>query len=106
MTITVAVSIVRWVDDEPQPGIVECKLTDRFGKDWAFIEKSAMVSPEVLVSGSRYPQPGVIGCRVISTGKDDEGREFSVIDTEQPWDIEAAGGETCFEVFNEQLGAM
>ena len=40
----IAVSIVRWVDDEPQPGIVECKLTDLFGRDWTFIEKSAVVT--------------------------------------------------------------
>jgi len=100
---TIAVSIVRWVDDEPFPGIVECKLTDRFGKDWTFIEKSAVVSASSLTGDSSYPQPGVIGCRVITTGLDNGGREFVVADTELPLGIEAVDGNTRFEVFAGQV---
>jgi hypothetical protein len=99
----ITVSIVRWVDDEPQPGIVECKLTDRFGKGWTFIEKSAVVSAAALGSDSAYPQPRLIGCHLITTGLDDSGREFVVVDTELPWGIEADDGTTRFEVFADQL---
>ena len=100
---TIAVSIVRWVDDEPQPGIVECKFTDRFGKDWRFIEKSAVVSTAHLSGGSIYPQPGTIDCRIVATGLDDNGREFAVVDTELPWGIETDDGTMRFEVFADQL---
>jgi len=99
----VAVSIVRWVDDEPQPGIVECKLTDRFGKSWTILEKCAVVSAAALSRDSVYPQRAEVACRVIASGSDDSGREFTVIDTAQPWGIEADDGNTLFEVFADQL---
>jgi hypothetical protein len=98
----ITVSIVRWVDDEPQPGIVECQLTDRFGKDWTFLEKCAVVSAEVLPT-SIYPQEGVIACRVLANGTDHNGREFAVVDTEQPCGVEADDGNTRFEVFADRL---
>jgi hypothetical protein len=103
MAIAIQVLIVRWVDDEPQPGIVECSLIDRFGKDWLFLEKCAVVSSALLCSDSTYPQPGLIACQIISTGLDDHGREFVVLDTEQPWGINAVGGNSRFEVFVDQL---
>jgi hypothetical protein len=103
MTIAIRVSIVRWLDDEPQPGIVECRFTDRFGSDWAFIEKCAVVSSATLHNNSTYPQSGVIRCSVISLGLDDNGRECAVVDAEQPWGISAISGNTRFEVFAHQL---
>jgi hypothetical protein len=103
MTTAIRVLIVRWVDDEPQPGIVECRLTDRFGRDWAFIEKCPAVSSAALCNDSTYPRSGVIGCQIISTGLDDNGREFAVVDTRQPWGITAVTGHACFEVFADQL---
>jgi hypothetical protein len=103
VTTTIRVLIVRWVDDEPQPGIVECRLTDRFGRDWAFMEKCAVVSSAALCNDSAYPQSGVIACHIISTGLDDNGREFAVVDTKQPWGINAVNGDTRFEVFADQL---
>ncbi len=103
MTMAVKILIVRWVDDEPQPGIVECKLIDRFGKEWTFIEKSMVVSAADLWNDSVYPQPGVIACSVLSRDIDEQGREFAVIDSEKPWHIEAVDGETGFEIFADQL---
>ena len=103
MTIAARVLIARWVDDEPQPGIVECRLTDRFGRDWTFMEKCAAVSPAALFKDSTYPQSGVIGCHIISSGFDDNRREFAIVDTKQPWGITAINGDTRFEVFADQL---
>jgi hypothetical protein len=45
----------------------------------------------------------LIACQIISTGLDDHGREFVVLDTEQPWGINAVGGNSRFEVFVDQL---
>ncbi|WP_329189436.1 hypothetical protein [Actinacidiphila glaucinigra] len=36
--------IVRRVDDEPQPGLVEVRFTDAHDRQWVFVEKSAVVS--------------------------------------------------------------
>jgi hypothetical protein len=99
----IGVMIVRWVSDDPQPGIVECELTDRFGKVWRFIEKSAVVSSENLSSESRYPRPGVIPCQVIGRSRDESGREVAEIATESPWGVEAFDGTTRFHVFADEL---
>jgi hypothetical protein len=99
---TVAVSIVRWVGDEPQPGIVECKLADRFGKDWTILEKCAVVTSAYLSRASTYPQPGEIACRLLGSGVDRDGRKFLVVDTAEPWSVEADDGTTRFEVFADR----
>lgn len=103
MAVALKVLIARWVDDEPQPGIVECSLTDRFGRHWVFMEKCALVSSAALCSDSAYPLPGAIDCHIISAGIDDDGRHFTVVDTEEPWGVSAVDGGTRFEVFVDQL---
>jgi hypothetical protein len=67
------------------------------------MEKCAVVSSAALCNDSAYPQSGVIACHIISTGLDDNGREFAVVDTKQPWGINAVNGDTRFEVFADQL---
>jgi hypothetical protein len=101
--LAVDISIVRWVDDY-QPGIVECQLTDRFGKVWCFIEKLPVVSMDNTLSAtSSYPQAGVIACAVTKLGPDAAGREVVAIDTSAPWGVQAVDGTTCFQVFADQV---
>lgn len=100
--LAIAVRIVRWVSDD-QPGIVECSLTDRFGRNWRFIEKLPVVSTLPLDGSSSYPSPGSIACHVVSRGRDGSGREFAEVDTELPWGIAAVEGTTCFQVFVDEL---
>lgn len=51
--------IVRWVADEPQPGIVEARVTDTDGRQWPFLDKVAIFDMAGTVGpGSSYPQPG------------------------------------------------
>lgn len=94
----VSVEIRRYVDDS-QPGWVECRLTDADGCEWVFVEKVPIVTVEPLDAQSDYPRRGVIACRVVERPVD--GRV--VIDTEQPWGVEATSGETRFAVRPEQL---
>jgi hypothetical protein len=37
--------VVRWVADEPQPGLVEAQLTDSDGRIWSFIDKEPDLLP-------------------------------------------------------------
>ena len=53
------VSIVRYISDDPQPGIVECQFQDAYGGRWSFIEKTLVVSVEQLDAHSVYPQTRV-----------------------------------------------
>jgi hypothetical protein len=96
------VRIVRWADDW-QPGWVECELVDAYGKRHLFLEKGPVVSAIPLTSDSTYPQYGTLGCEIVSSKEDDQGREILVIDTTQPRAIESTSGETRFEVLRDQL---
>ena len=99
----IAVSITRWIDIDPQPGIVECEFSDRFGRRWRFQEKQACVSSEWLDANSSYPRPGDTRCLVLSRGQDEKGRQIAEIDTSQPDSVESLEGVYRFEVFASQL---
>lgn len=99
----IRIEITRFIGDEPQPGIVECLLIDANGRNWTFIEKTAIVSDKYLDSHSSYPYGGLIACKVISRRTDDGGRSIVLVNTGEPCYVEATTGETRFEVFSEQL---
>ncbi len=99
----IAVSILRWVDDDPQPGIVEFSLLDNSGRDWRFVDKQAVVSPEPLDGRNAFPRPGCIRCSILSFRFDDAGHDIAEIDTGLPWGIEAVDGTHVFRVAAERL---
>jgi len=101
--IGVRVTITRYISDEPQPGIVECQFSDAHGRQWSFVEKTAIVSAENLDAGTSYPQPGVIACEIIGRSRDVTEREIVLIDTERPWCVESVDGSMRFEVPPESL---
>jgi len=96
------VQITRWVSDD-EPGIVECRFTDRFGRKWYVIEKAPVVSSAKIGHDSRFPQQTWIACKVMSRHLDDIGREVAEINTLDPWGIEATDGTSNFQVFGHQL---
>lgn len=59
------VQIVRFVDEEPQPGIVESQFRDAEGRLHSIIDKVPLFTSADLWSNSDYPQPGFIECRVL-----------------------------------------
>ena len=59
------VQIVRFVDEEPQPGIVESQFRDAQDGLHSIIDKVPMFTTAHLWSDSDYPQPGFIECRVV-----------------------------------------
>jgi hypothetical protein len=98
----VVCQITRWVDDEPQPGIVEAILEDRTGTQWRFIDKW----PWFLfgLEDLEFPKNGVIRCSVLDQYFDQSGRSIFQISTEIPaqtWAVD--GDQFVFEVFQEQL---
>jgi hypothetical protein len=99
----IKVSIVRYISDEPRPGIVECELKDAHGRRWSFVEKTAIVSREHLDADSIYPQRGVIASEVVRRSLDAAGREVVRVDTERPWHVESVEGVTQFDVLPESL---
>jgi len=64
----IEINIVRYISDAPQPGIVECHVEDAYGRRWSVVEKTMIVSAELLDIHSDYPQQG--GNRQLTTLKD------------------------------------
>lgn len=92
------VLILRWVDDEPQPGIVEFVLRDAHGKEHFFIDKTAYVGSDGdLEPSSTYPMDGSISVRRIG-----DPRFSQTAHIETLW-LESKEGVSRFEVPTETL---
>jgi hypothetical protein len=90
---------VRWVSDEPFPGLIEVELRDGQGKLWRFIDKYPMFLPKGdLSSSSRYPVSLNIACTVIECA-----REYVVVSTAEPWGIETEDGTYEFTMKPSQV---
>ena len=96
--------VSRYVDDEPQPGIVECVFVDAAGQSHFFIEKTAIVSSEALLATSTYPIACKLSCEIEAEWNDENGQTLLRVCTEHPWGIESVTGETRFVVGSSQVG--
>lgn len=98
----IRISITAFVD-AGFPGWVECVMIDANGDLHQFVEKVPVISNENLRPDSGYPRDGSIVCRVITSWKDDFGRELSRVDTAQPWGVESKAGVTDFVVLSNSV---
>lgn len=94
----VKVTIVQYISDDPQPGIVECQLEDAHGRKWSIVEKTAIVSAENLDDKTTYPRQGVVDCAIVGRSLDSAGREVARINT-----LESIEGVSQFDVLPESL---
>ncbi len=99
------VQIVRFVSDEPQPGIVACEFVDAKGHRHTFIDKVPGFTAELLDAHSGYPQRGAVRCRKVAAWRDEDGREVVRISTGFPDHVESSEGVTEFTVFAAQVSS-
>lgn len=97
------IEIVRYLGDEPQPGVVECRFDDARGRRWWFVEKAPIVSSEELRADTAYPRVGAIAGEVVERREDASDRAVVVIDTERPWSVTSVDGVSRFEVLESAL---
>jgi hypothetical protein len=97
------VQIVRFVSDDPQPGIVECEFTDARGEVHRIVEKVAVVTDAELTSGSEYPQPGYVACTILERMDGGNGSRFARITIAEPWGVETSTGQTELVVDESEL---
>lgn len=83
--------LVRWVADEPQPGLVEARLVDAAGRTWSFIDKEPIFCVEPMRQPRAFPQPGLIRCEVLDRDELEGGRDVVTIDTARPDGVESSG---------------
>jgi len=68
----VYIRAVRWVANDPQPGIVECRLVDADGVEHVLIDKSSIFdAANRLRPDASYPIEMTLTCRVVSEGEAD-----------------------------------
>ena len=93
------VRAVRWVSDDPFPGLVEAQLTDHEGRSWSFIDKPPIFTrDDSLGPNASYPVDLEIACAVVERRPD-----AVVVSTAEPWGVETADGVSQFTVSPEQL---
>lgn len=101
-----AIQIVRFVNDDPQPGVVACEFVDANGQKHTFIDKVPGFSSEVLDANSSYPQRGSVRCKSVASWCDEKGRDVVRITTEFPDHIESSEGLVEFVVLATQLSSL
>ncbi|MCF8259068.1 MAG: hypothetical protein K9J06_16045 [Flavobacteriales bacterium] len=98
----IRVRITSFISDH-QPGFVECKFHDAWGKEHTVQDKVPIVSEEFLDAKSEYPQDGSIACEVIKEWIDIDKRAIFTVTTEKPWAVDTIEGRTEFDVLERQL---
>ncbi|MGW8359032.1 hypothetical protein ACWGK1_00425 [Streptomyces wedmorensis] len=93
---------VRWVDDEPQPGLVEVRFTDAHHQRWAFIDKWPVFSSEDLHPDSGYPLEAEILCDILASSNSSDTADTVKISV-APWGLESLDGRIEFEVRADQV---
>jgi hypothetical protein len=99
----IKVTIIRYISDEPQPGVVECELKDAHGIRLSIIEKTACVSADHLSAHSTYPQQRLVACEAIGRSRDATGREVIRIGTDSLLVVDSVEGATQLEVLPDSL---
>ena len=90
----VACRIVRWVSDDPQPGIVEGHITDADGALHRFVDKQAMFIVGILGPMSDYPVEALLPI--------DEPSDKEVVEVRVPW-VEDENGESLLRMRRDAL---
>lgn len=90
------VQIVRFVDEEPQPGIVESRFRDAHGVIHTIIDKVPIFTTAALWSDSEYPQPGIARCEVLERLLSPQGDPVARVSIAHPDGLEAVTGQTEF----------
>lgn len=98
----IKILITSFIDDH-QPGFVECKFYDAYGKEHIVQDKVPIVTEKDLDANSEYPQDGIVACEILKVRYDPKGQKILTVDTSKPWAVDTIYGLTEFDVFEEQL---
>ncbi|MGW2741086.1 hypothetical protein [Streptomyces sp. NPDC001450] len=94
---------VRWVDDEPFPGIVEVRFIDATGHCWSLIDKCAIFAQlGELTPDSTYPVEVTVACVVQGDAVGTVGDEIVTVST-SPDSVATLDGQDTFTVRRSQL---
>ena len=95
---------MRFVDEDPQPGIVESQFRDAQGNLHSIIDKVPSFTSASLWSDSVYPQPGFIECRVLERTSGEDGNLARI--NIEPYHIEITNESSEFVVREADLAEI
>jgi hypothetical protein len=102
-----AVQIVRCVDDEHQPGWIECEFMDAESRIHTVVDKLPIFNLrpglDLLDRDTEYPLPGGVACEILEAWRDPQGRELVRITIDRPWHVESTEKLSEFVVLARQL---
>ena len=93
---------MRFVDDDPQPGLVACECVDAENREHTIIDKVLIFRDTLLDANSTYPQPGTIRCTEKARWKDSQGRDLVRVNIGGPL-FESTEGLSEFVVLSKQI---
>ena len=91
------VTALRWVSDEPQPGLLEFSVTDANGHDHRILEKD-ILTPSPLTRDAPFP------LKVRIEAETHEATDGNVTIT-LPWHMQTTTGETELTLSEDQLSS-
>lgn len=101
--LALRITITEYVDDG-FPGWVACEFVDADGRVHRLVEKVPVVTDQVLLPTSVYPQPGALLCERIGEEPERSGRKVARITSDRPCAIETDEGLSEFVVWESELG--
>jgi hypothetical protein len=101
-----ALQIVRCVDDQHQPGWVECEFTDADGRRHILVDKIPIFTLDILDNSSKYPRPAGVACEIFDTRYDLLGRQLVSITIDRPYHVESTEKLAEFVVLATQLSEV
>ncbi|MGH4035195.1 hypothetical protein ACQB60_40475 [Actinomycetota bacterium Odt1-20B] len=96
---------LRWVDDEPHPGLIEVGFTDAGGRQRVFVDKVPVFTSGDLGPDSRYPVEVQVLCDILPTGSASVTPDRARISV-APWGLESLDGHVEFEVRADQVTTL
>jgi hypothetical protein len=92
--------LTRWLADEPQPGLVEARMTDASGRTWLFVDKPPIFTNQVISPATAFPVAAGIRCEVAGRYQRDDGQAVVEVTTV---DVDSVDGRHRFSVNADQL---
>jgi hypothetical protein len=86
---------LRWVSDEPQPGVIELSVRDAAGREHRILEKD-VVTPWPLGSDARFPVELWIEAPTHEIDGD-------IVKVTLPWSMTTTDGETQLTMVRSEL---
>ncbi|MFJ6934767.1 hypothetical protein [Streptomyces sp. NPDC101132] len=93
---------VRWIGDEPFPGLIEVRITDVHNRQWSVIDKAAVFDDAGnLTPSSNYPVRVKVLCEILDGAPGSAPGTVTVSIT--PWGLESVEGQVEFQVHSDEL---